>query len=137
MFNRKRTALLLALLCAASSARADTIVTPTHVTPQSTAALGLVTSVVVSGPGLGASMHGASITTGAVAGFFLILNAAADPGNGAVTPVKCIQVAASSTTGVSADPDTMWDFPKGLVFVFSSTGCLIETQSPTAFFSWQ
>lgn len=122
-----------ALILGCPAVRADTVVTPSHVTPQATASA--VTSVVVPNGVLG--LHGAAITTGAAAGYFMLLNAAADPGNGPVTPVKCVQVAAASTTGISADPNTMWDFPKGIVLVFSTTGCFTETQSATAFFSWQ
>jgi hypothetical protein len=125
--------LVLASLIAVPNARADTIVTPAHVTPQATTAV--ATSVVVPNGVLG--LHGASVTTGAAAGYFLILNAASDPGNGAVTPVKCVPVGANSAAGISADPDTMWDFPKGIVLVFSTTGCFTETQSATAFFTWQ
>jgi hypothetical protein len=142
MLDLNRVALWLSvalLLARPAIARADTQVTPTHVTPQSSAALGVVTSVAVvpQGAGPAVSIHGAAITTGAVAGFFMILNLATDPGNGAVTPVKCVQVGANQTVGISADPDTMWDFPKGAVLVFSTTGCLLETQSATAFFTWQ
>lgn len=126
-------ALVLALLPAAPRARADTVVTPAHVTPQATTAV--ATSVVV--PNGVTSLHGAAVTTGAAGGYFLILNAASDPGNVAVTPIKCVAVGANSTAGISADPDTMWDFPKGIVLVFSTTGCFTETQSATAFFSWQ
>ena len=124
-----------ALLACPAIARADTIVTPTHVTPQASSVA--ETSHVVSAAGLGASLHGAAVTTGAAAGYFLILNAPADPGNGAVTPVKCVVVGANQTVALSADPDTMWDFPKGITLVFSTTGCFTETQSATAFFSWQ
>lgn len=123
---------LLTLGCP-SLARADTQVSPSHVTPQ--ASQTVETSHVVPAGVL--FLHGAAITTGATAGFFLILNAAADPGNGAVLPVKCMQIAANSSAGISADPDTTWDFPKGIVLVFSTSGCFIETQSATAFFSWQ
>ena len=133
MLRRSLLLGLLALLCAAPAARADVTVTPAHVTPQASAAA--ETSQVV--PGGVTSLHGASITTGAVSGYFMILNAASDPGNGAVAPVKCVAVGADQTVGITADPDTMWDFPKGIVLVFSTSGCFTETQSATAFFSWQ
>lgn len=142
MRTLNRLAFLVAVALAwPAIGRADTQVSPTHVTPQASAAV--ETSHVVSGgpwcSGVSPAcfIHGASITTGATAGFFLVLNAAADPGNGAVTPTKCVQVAANTTVGISADPDTAWDFPAGVVLVFSTTGCFTETQSATAFFSWQ
>jgi len=130
--KRSLAGLALALL-ASMPAHADTQVSPTHVTPQASAAA--ETSHFVPYGVLG--LHGASITTGAASGYFMILNAAADPGNGAVSPIKCVVVGASSTVAISADPDTMWDFPQGIVLVFSTTGCFTETQSATAFFSWQ
>ena len=138
MSKPNRTALalaLVALLAFPTIARADMQISPTHVTPSASQAA--ETSHVV--PYGVQFLHGASITTGAVAGFFLILNLSADPGNGAVLPLKCVQVAANSTVGISPDPDTVWDFPKAsaIVLVFSTTGCFTETQSATAYFSWQ
>jgi hypothetical protein len=131
---RTLTVLALALLLACPAiARADTQVSPTHVTPQATQAVS--TSVVVPQGVL--FIHGASITTGGSAGYFMIMNAAADPGNGTVKPIKCVVVAANATVTVTADPDTAWDFPLGVVLVFSTTGCFTETQSATAFFTWQ
>jgi hypothetical protein len=112
-------------------AMAATVVSSSHVTPQ--ASTGVETSHVLGVQ----TLHGASITTGAVAGYFMLLNAAADPGNGAVQPAKCIAVAANSTGVMSPDANTQWDFPKGIVLVFSTTGCFVETQSATAYFSWQ
>jgi hypothetical protein len=137
MRSLPRLALLsAALLLTCPAARADTIVTPTHVTPQASASVE-TSHVVPSQTGLGTSIHGAQITTGAASGYFMVLNAAADPGNGSVKPIKCVVVGANQTVGISADPDTMWDFPLGAVLVFSTTGCFTETQSSTAFFSWQ
>lgn len=135
MCSPTRLALLLglALVACPAIARADTQVTSTHVTPQASAVA--ETSHVVPQGVL--FLHGAAITTGAVAGFFMILSAAADPGNGAVAPLKCVQVAANSTGSLSPDPNTAWDFVKGIVLVFSTTGCFTETQSATAYFSWQ
>lgn len=135
MLNLKRTTLRLsvALLLACPGARADTQVSPTHVTPNASTAV--ETSHVVPAGLL--YLHGASITTGAFGGYFMILNAAADPGNGPVTPIKCMEVGSNQTAGISADPDTVWDFPEGVVLLFSTTGCFTETQSATAFFSWQ
>ena len=115
------------------AAMAATEIAPVPVVPQATTAV--ATSVVVSAaPAL---LHGASITTGASGGYFLALNATADPGNGAVTPLKCVAVAANSSATMTADSATSWLFSKGIVLVFSTTGCFIEAQSATAFFSWQ
>lgn len=133
MRNRLAFLATAVLLLATQAARADTQVSSTHVTPQASQAV--ETSHVV--PAGQAFLHGAQITTGAASGFFMILNAAADPGNGAVKPIKCVVVAAFSTVGISPDSNTIWDFPLGAVLVFSTTGCFTETQSATAYFSWQ
>ena len=133
--NRSAVFASLALLLACPAAFADTQVTPTHVTPQASQVP--ETSHVVPNGMLG--LHGAMITTGALGGYFMLLNAAADPGNGPVTPVKCMPIGAYQGASISADPDTMWDFPKGIVLVFSTTGCFTETQSTHAFIGvdWQ
>lgn len=82
------------------------------------------------------TLYGFSVTNGASAGYVLVINAAADPGNGAVTPSACYQLPANSTVGVSYNgaPLTM---NTGITAVFSTTGCFTETQSSTAFFSGQ
>jgi hypothetical protein len=140
IFTRLARLSLALLLLAPTLAHAATEVSPSMVTPQASQAV--ETSHVV--PNGVQFLHGASVTTGAAAGFFLILNASADPGNGAVLPLKCVQVAANSTVALSADPDTGWAFAKlpgvgspSIVLVFSTTGCFTETQSATAYFSWQ
>lgn len=135
--NRMALLALLALLACPTAARADTQVAPTHVTPQASTAVETSHVVPTQGAGPGTWLHGASVTTGATAGYFIILNLAADPGNGAIAPKKCVYAAANQTVGMGADADTMWDFPAGAVLLFSTTGCFLETQSATAFFSWQ
>ena len=100
------------------------------VVPSATASA--ATSLVVSSaPAFLEAFH---VTTGAVPGYVLILNATSDPGSGAVTPVECYQVAANSTLAVSEEPLPPW-LKTGVVIVFSSTGCFTETQSSTAFIS--
>ena len=131
--KRLPMAALLALVAAAGAARAATEVTPSIVTPNASAAL--ETSHVVPNGAL--ILHGASITTSTIAGFFMVLNAPADPGNGPVRPAKCVAVAATSSATLTADPNTAWSFPAGITLIFSTTGCFTETQSATAYFSWQ
>ncbi len=74
------------------------------------------------------------MTTGATAGFLLIMDSATDPGNGAVTPIHCIQAPAGTTVGYSVDGMPAEKFSTGVVTVFSTTGCFTETKSATAFF---
>lgn len=110
-------------------------VTAAPVPVTSSASAAVETSHVISA--VPATMHGILITTGATAGFLLLLNTTTDPGNGAVLPKKCVQVAANQTTALSPDTNTDWLFSVGIVAVFSTTGCYTETQSATAYFSWQ
>lgn len=124
---------LAVALSLSGSAFAATEVTSTVIIPFSSSVVE-ASHVVSAAP---AGLWGAQITTGAADGYLLILDAAADPGNGPVTPRKCLKVSAQSTAGISPDPNTYWLFSKGIVFVFSTTGCFTETQSATAFFSWQ
>jgi hypothetical protein len=124
---------LAALLVWPALARADTTVAPSVVTPQASTAYEGV-HIVSAVP---AAIHGAMVTTGAAAGYFLMINSATDPGNGAVKPLKCVAVAANSTVALSADTDTQWRFSKGIVLVFSTGDCVTETKSATVFFSWQ
>jgi hypothetical protein len=131
--TRTALAACAVLALAYNVAHADTTVTPTRVFPQASTAL--ETSHVV--PGGVKALHGVSVNTTVAGGWFMILNAAADPGNGPVTPLKWIQVGANQTAGLTADPDTMWAFPLGVVLVFSTTGPFTETQSATVVFSWQ
>lgn len=123
----------LAGLLLAGHAQAATEVMSTGITPAASSAAE-TSHVVANAPG---RLYGASVTTGAASGYLLILNATADPGNGAVTPIKCVPVGTTQTVAVSPDPNTVWTFSKGIVLVFSTTGCFTETQSATAFFSWQ
>lgn len=79
-------------------------------------------------------LFGFNVTSGASAGYVLLLDAAADPGNGAVTPKKCFVL------GANTSMTAFWDavpiaFTNGIVVIFSTTGCFTETQSATAFIS--
>ncbi len=133
--NFKWTALAL-MLAAPALAQADTTVTSKRVVPQASV-VAEATHVVSAVPAL---LYGASVSTGAVAGWFMILNLAADAGGSgaAVTPLKCQEVAAHSTVTFTPDTNTAWNFTNGIILVFSTTGCFTETiGSATAFFSWQ
>jgi hypothetical protein len=76
------------------------------------------------------------VQAGASAGYVLIYDLPADPGNGTgMAPKKCYAIAANSflSSGMAGGPALQ--FANGIVIVFSTTGCFTETQSSTAFIS--
>lgn len=76
------------------------------------------------------------MTTGAVAGNLLILDATSVPADGAVTPKYCYPWPATSGSSVSWPNGAR--FQTGIVAVFSSAAsCFTKTASATAFFSAQ
>lgn len=81
------------------------------------------------------TLYSGQITTGGTAGFLLIFDATSAPSDGAVTPKKCVTVAANTSVGMAAV--TPLSFTTGAVVVFSSTGCFTKTASATAYFSFE
>ena len=80
------------------------------------------------------SLAGATITTGASSGFFMLFDATSDPSDGAVVPVYCLAVASGQSTSFSSQ--NFGRFVNGLVFVFSTgANCVTKAESPTAFFT--
>ncbi len=79
------------------------------------------------------NLYAYQVTTGATAGYVMIFDAASAPVDGAVTPKKCVAVAANSTVGVTNDPPEA--YATGITAVFSTTGCFTKTASATAMFS--
>lgn len=75
------------------------------------------------------------VTVGGVPGYILVYNTTTAPPDGAVVPVFCIRASAGSTVSLSSsgEPPTKWT--TGFTAVFSSTGCVTQTASATAFFS--
>lgn len=76
----------------------------------------------------------AYVTTGAVSGYLLGINATSTPVDGAVTPLDCIIAPANQTVGFSNHPSPADRYSVGLTLVFSTTGCFTKTASATAFF---
>lgn len=72
-------------------------------------------------------------TSTSSAGYLMTFNAVSVPPDGAVTPVECVYVPTSGTVSINFDgpPDI---YSRGIVAVFSSTGCFSKTASPIAFF---
>jgi hypothetical protein len=79
------------------------------------------------------NLYAYQVTTGAAAGYVMLFNATSAPADGAVTPVKCVAVPATSTVGVTVSPPEY--FSTGITAVFSTTGCFTKTVSNTAMFS--
>lgn len=111
---------------------------PTIDTPSGAAASGLVPSataalnsaqVVKASAG---TLYGFSANS-TVNGFFMLFNATAAPGDGAVTPVKCYPYVANTPFGAGFYPPLF--LSTGITVVFSTTGCFSKTASATAFIS--
>lgn len=115
----------------------------TVTSPSSLAASGIATvksaslesnHVIKNSPG---NFYGGIITTGAVQGWLLLFNGTSAPSaaGAAIAPEKCIYAPANSTIGVDYRSGPPLYFSTGIVMVFSSSGCLTNTASATAFIS--
>jgi hypothetical protein len=125
-------------------ARSDANVTGAALTvpmPTTTAAAG-ITPVVSAAlesnhviKGSAGNLYAFSVTTGATAGFVLISNSTTAPtaGGAAIAPLGCYIIAANQTLGVTLNPPMAAS--TGITLVFSSSGCLTNTASTTAFFA--
>lgn len=108
--------------------------------PTSTAAAAITPSVTSAAGsnqvvcGAACNLFGFSVTSGASAGTVYVFNATSLPSNGAVTPVKCYQIAATSTIGVTFTPPIR--LSTGATIGFGTgTNCFSLTASTTAFIS--
>jgi hypothetical protein len=116
--------------------------TPSNVViaPTSSAAAGI--TPVVSGSLEGShvlkasagNLYDAYVTTGTTPGYVMVFNATSAPGDGAVTPIDCIQAPPSQTTSLFSLASPPEVFSTGITIVFSTTGCFTKTISATAFF---
>lgn len=127
------------LPCGSGGGGGGSAVTPT---PSSAASAGMApvvstaaesNHVLKAGAG---NFYSATITNGATPGYVMLFDAVSAPADGAVTPVECFAMpATSSTLGVTFFyPDV---FATGITIVYSSTGCFTKTASATAYFSAQ
>jgi hypothetical protein len=92
-----------------------------------------VASAVIGKASAG-NLFGYNITTGASAGYAMVFNATTAPADGAVTPVKCVAVAANTSFIDNFRGAPIYN-STGSVVVFSTTGCFTKTASATAFIS--
>ena len=74
------------------------------------------------------------VTIGSTAGYLMIFNSTTVPADGAVAPVECIQVAATTTGWENWAPLPPEYFSLGIVAVFSTTGCFTKTIGSGVFF---
>lgn len=80
------------------------------------------------------SVWSLEVTSGGAAGYVMTFNATAVPADGAVTPVTCVVLPATSTVSISYESGPSEYMNTGYVAVFSTTGCFTKTASATAFF---
>ena len=80
------------------------------------------------------NVYSISVTSGASAGYVMVFNSATAPADGAVTPVKCWSLAATSSMHMTFNPVPM-HLGTGVTVVFSTTGCFTKTASATAHIS--
>jgi len=77
------------------------------------------------------NLYGFNIVTGASAGYLMIFDATSAPADGAVTPKRCIAIAAN--TSIDRTFGKPIRFTSGITLVFSTTGPYTKTASATAF----
>jgi hypothetical protein len=78
------------------------------------------------------NLAGLSVTTGGTAGYVMLFDATAVPADGAVTPTRCLPIAANTGLDLNFRGSPL-RFDNGVVVVFSSTGCFTKTGSATAY----
>lgn len=81
------------------------------------------------------NLYRVAITTGATAGYLMVFNATTAPADGAVAPLLCRAIAATSSLSIGL-ADMPARYTTGITLVFSSTGCFTKTASATAYFEW-
>jgi hypothetical protein len=124
------------------SVQGEPNMTPVQTTtaPSSLAAAGIAPVVSASAEGTHVlkgtpgNLYDLYVTTGTTPGYVMTFNATSAPGDGAVTPIDCIQAPASQTTALFTLASPPEVFSTGISVAFSTTGCFTKTVSATAFF---
>jgi hypothetical protein len=83
------------------------------------------------------NLYSLYVLTTSAAGYLMTFNATSAPSNGAVTPVECIPVFASSYAEINFSGAPSDHYSNGIVAVFSTTGPFTLTASATVFFKWR
>lgn len=118
--------------------RGDTTGTYVIEVPSAVAAAGVTTvaSAAVSGGQVikasAGNLYGFNVVSGASAGYVMVLNSTTVPADGAVTPARCIPLAANTGIDINLRGQPA-RFSTGITIVFSTTGCYTKTASATAF----
>lgn len=89
-------------------------------------------SAALVAKGSAGNLYGYNVVSGASAGYVLVLNSATVPADGAVTPARCIPLAANTGIDVNLRGQPVY-FSAGVTVAFSTTGCFTKTSSATAF----
>lgn len=119
------------LLLGAAQAQSNFIVPPNApATPVVSSALE-GSHILKGSPG---TLYALYVVNGASSGYLMTFNSTTVPADGAVTPVECVPVAASSYQFINFAPQPPEFYSVGIVAVFSTTGCFTKTISATAFF---
>ncbi len=118
--------------------RGDTSGTYVVEVPSAAAAAGVTTvaSAAVSGGQVikasAGNLYGFNVVSGASAGYVMVFNSTTVPADGAVTPTRCIPLAANTGIDINLRGQPT-RFSTGIAIVFSTTGCYTKTASATAF----
>lgn len=73
-------------------------------------------------------------TTGATAGYLMVFNSTTVPADGAVSPINCVYIPATTSIALNWAPQPPEYYSTGISVAFSTTGCFTKTASATAFF---
>lgn len=79
------------------------------------------------------NLYGLNVVSGASAGYVMVFPTTTVPADGAVTPAKCLPMAANTGIALTFNPPLY--FTPGISVAFSTTGCFSKTASATAFIS--
>jgi hypothetical protein len=131
----KRLVLALWLVFAATAAQAqgqclvpiDGAATPVVGTSGQVATGGLI---LKAAPGC---LIAAYLLNSTTAGYLMVFNSITVPADGAVTPIHCIPIAASSYQYLNFAPQPPEWYSTGISVAFSTTGCFTKTVSSALF----
>ncbi len=131
----RKLALALWLVFAASAAQAQgncvvpagAPATPVVSTSAQATAGGLV---LKASPGCLIAVY---LVNSSTAGYLMLFDSATIPANGAVTPIHCIPIAASSYQWLSFAPQPPEWYSTGMSLAFSTTGCFTKTVGAVLF----
>lgn len=125
------TLIALLALCGSAFAQANCVVPAGFPGTAVVSASAEGSHVLKASPGC---LLSAYVTIGATAGYLMIFNSTTVPADGAVTPIECIPVAASSYVFLNFAPQPPEWYSTGISAAYSTTGCFTKTVGSGAFF---